>query len=359
MTGLLMEAQHGYGHFELDVAFNLKFRRLALFGPSGAGKTTLLNILAGLLNPRKGRVELEGTTFMDTSRGVNWSPRRRKVGYLMQGAPLFPHLSVKDNLQYSGRLTIQNPRGRDIIEMLEIDTLLDRRPDRLSGGERRRVGLAQAMFSDPRLLLLDEPLTGLNESLRKRILPDFRTLLHEWGRPSIVVSHRPEVVSALCDTVVPLQDGCGGDSLSPTDLFQSEFYRSRQLIGATNYYRVRASGADHGEGVIQVKTERGLTFRIPGSCESVNDRGQMILEFSADEPVLGRRVSGELSPRNHWEAGIRKIEEKETALLLTLQIGDEQMWVRVTRKTGREFNLREADAIDVFLKTQSIHVHPA
>lgn len=359
LARLRLELLHEFENLDLDVRFDGEFRRLALFGPSGAGKTTVLKILSGLLNPQHGRVELDGTTLLDTVGGVNQSPRQRPLGYLMQGAPLFPHLGVEENLEYSNRLSVQDPRGKNIIELLEIGSLLSRRPGDLSGGERRRVALAQTFLGDPRLLLLDEPLTGLNETLRRRILPDLRILLQEWDRPAIVVSHRPEVVQALCDRVVPLNQGQARESLSPPDLFHSESHRALRVIGATNYYRARPIACGQAGGLRRVETEGGLSFWIRGIDPTGNALGRKVIEFGADEPVLGRNVSGELSPRNDWKARILRLEEEENSLLLSVAINDERMWVRITKRTGREFDLAEGETIEVFLKTQSIHVHPA
>ncbi len=181
-----------------------------IFGPSGAGKTSLLDLVAGLRHPKSARIELDGRLLTDTAAGFSEPARRRKIGYVPQDLALFPHLSVRGNLQYGYR---PEKSGNTLFsfahvcQILEIEALVDRAVTDLSGGEKQRVALARALLASPRLLLLDEPLAKLDRPLKARILPYLRRIRDEFRLPMLYVSHEPEEVAALCDEVLLIERG--------------------------------------------------------------------------------------------------------------------------------------------------------
>ena len=157
----------------------------ALFGPSGAGKTTIVNMIAGLLTPDRGSISFDGTFLFDAAAGINVPPHRRGIGYVFQEGRLFPHLSVRQNLDYGRRMS-GHPHDADqfhrIVALLDIGGLLDRRPRLLSGGERQRVAIGRALLMRPRLLLLDEPLASLDAGHKREILPYLVRLARRFRR---------------------------------------------------------------------------------------------------------------------------------------------------------------------------------
>ncbi|WP_158813814.1 molybdenum ABC transporter ATP-binding protein [Methylocapsa sp. S129] len=198
------------GAFALEARIAARGRTLAICGASGAGKTTLLNVIAGLLRPSAGRVAVDGTTFLDTAEGVDLAPRHRRIGYVFQEPRLFPHLSVAQNLRYGQRYA---PSARRLVDfdavtsLLGLDALLTRRPAGLSGGEKQRVAIGRALLVSPRLLLMDEPLSSLDDARRLDILGYIEKMRDAFSIPIVFVSHRVSEVERLASDIAVLDQG--------------------------------------------------------------------------------------------------------------------------------------------------------
>jgi molybdate transport system ATP-binding protein len=188
--------------FTLAVCCGLSANVTALVGPSGSGKTSLIESIAGLRRV-KGRIVIDGTTLLDSDRGIDLPPERRSIGYVPQDAALFPHLRVAENIRFGGN---DEQRFEALVSALELAPLLERVPTSLSGGERQRVALARALMTQPRLLLLDEPLASIDQPLRERILLYLRRV-RDLGIPMIYVTHQPFEALALSSWCVVLRDG--------------------------------------------------------------------------------------------------------------------------------------------------------
>jgi len=207
---LRVDVSKQLGEFALSASFVSEGRVTGLFGASGAGKTSLINMIAGLLRPDRGVIAIDDETLDDTAAGIHVPPHRRRIGYVFQDARLFPHLDVRQNLDYGRRMNhlTDDPAARTrITEMLDIGHLLDRRPGKLSGGERQRVALGRALLSKPRLLLLDEPLGSLDEGRRAEILPYLIRLRDEANVPMVYVSHDAAEMRQLATQIVLLRGG--------------------------------------------------------------------------------------------------------------------------------------------------------
>ena len=195
------------GQFVVEVAFTTEGRVTGLFGASGAGKTSLINMIAGLLRPDRGVITIDGETLDDTAAGCHVPAHRRRVGYVFQDARLFPHLDIRQNLDYGrrmNRLAADPAQHKRVTDLLDIGHLLDRRPGQLSGGERQRVALGRALLSKPRLLLLDEPLGSLDEGRKEEILP-YLVRLRDEGIPMVYVSHDAAELRQLATQIVMLK----------------------------------------------------------------------------------------------------------------------------------------------------------
>ncbi|MDZ4366902.1 MAG: molybdenum ABC transporter ATP-binding protein [Afipia sp.] len=207
---LSVDVEKQLGDFNLAISFTSDGLVTGLFGNSGAGKTSIVNMIAGLTKPDRGRISLDGDVLDDSASGLHVPPHRRRIGYVFQDARLFPHLSVRQNLDYGRRmngLDHDASAEKHTIDLLDIGHLLDRRPAQLSGGERQRVALGRALLAKPRLLLLDEPLGSLDEERKAEILPYFIRLRDDASVPMVFVSHDAGEMRRLATNVVILKRG--------------------------------------------------------------------------------------------------------------------------------------------------------
>nr|WP_294839902.1 molybdenum ABC transporter ATP-binding protein [uncultured Methylotenera sp.] len=196
--------------FVLDVALQLDQRVTAIFGPSGSGKSTLLSIIAGISKPDQGRVMINGETVFDHEKKINKPIHQRRIGLVFQDARLFPHLNVEHNLRYPLKYTPTHEQQfhlNDIADLLEIGPLLKRTTHQLSGGEKQRVALGRALLSSPRLLMLDEPMASLDESLKSQILPFLKKVADEIKIPMIYISHSKDEIMQITNNVVYINAG--------------------------------------------------------------------------------------------------------------------------------------------------------
>ena len=196
------------GEFKLDASFLSDPGGItALFGPSGAGKTTLINLIAGLATPISGRIVVDDVVLFDSTTQINLPPDKRRIGYVFQEGRLFPHMNVRRNLTYGMRVQIDKIGFEAVVALLNLSMLLNRRPHQLSGGEKQRVAVGRALLTNPRLLLMDEPLASLDAERKGEILPFIERLRDEMHIPIVYVSHIMEEVVRLADTLVLMAHG--------------------------------------------------------------------------------------------------------------------------------------------------------
>jgi molybdate transport system ATP-binding protein len=210
MLGVAVKRKQG--DFFVDVAFSVPEKGItALFGPSGVGKTSVVNMIAGLSSPDSGRIVLGGRALFDAEEGVNVSPDGRRIGYIFQDGRLFPHLTVRGNLSYGMKMVPEDRRYVDfdqVVDLLGIRPLLDRRPAKLSGGEKQRVAIGRAFLCSPDLLLMDEPLASLDGPRKEEVLPFIAKICRKFSTPVLYVSHSVKEITRLADQVVILENGC-------------------------------------------------------------------------------------------------------------------------------------------------------
>jgi len=253
------------GPQQLNVDFQWQQGRLvAIYGPSGAGKTTLLRILAGLTPTDSGFIEVEGETWLDSSRRIHLPTRHRSIGFVFQDFALFPHLTVRQQLEFA----LPNPRNSNIISellsLMELEALQHHRPALLSSGQQQRVALARAIARRPRLLLLDEPLSALDDEMRNK-LQEYILMAHRhYQLTTLLVSHHLPEVFRLADEAVLLENGRIAGQGSPASLFADQ----QNPGGATNTGEIIDMQLDNDLLTVNIRHATGITRMIVAPAEA-------------------------------------------------------------------------------------------
>lgn len=288
--------------FELAVELTTASRTLGVFGPSGSGKTSLVEAVAGLRRGAVGRIAVDGEVWLDDARSHSVPPERRGAGYVPQDASLFPHLDVKGNLLASPRAS-EDGVFRTVVETLELGHLLGRGVQDLSGGEKRRVALGRALCSRPKLLLLDEPLAGLDAALHGRVVAFLRRTLETFPIPMLLVSHDPATVQALCETLIVIDRGAVRATGTPREVLQSPSIFPLALAeGFRNLVPCRGGGT----GVVRLG-ERGEGPEVHVLADDFPDDPRL-LGVRATDVLLAVEEPRGLSARNVLRALVVAID---------------------------------------------------
>lgn len=228
---------------EMNLRIKAEIRRgdfVAIYGKSGAGKTSFLKILAGLMRPEKGRIAVNNSTWFDSKKSVNLSPQQRNIGFVFQDYALFPHLSVRGNLRFALRKNQDDKVVEDLLELMELESIQNQKPDQLSGGQQQRVALARALVQKPSILLLDEPLSALDIEMRHKLQHYLLRVHQRYNLTTILVSHDVQEISKMADFVLEIEEGKIIKKGTPQEIFY--------MLGTLSF-----------EGII-IKVERQLEF---------------------------------------------------------------------------------------------------
>lgn len=350
------------GAFALDVAFEVPLRGItALFGPSGCGKTTILRCIAGLQH-LEGHLHVDGDIWQDSAARVFRAAHARSIGYVFQEASLFPHLSIRQNLVYGARRAARQPAGGrsfdHIVELLRIGALLERAPAKLSGGERSRVAIGRALLSQPQLLLMDEPLTGLDQQTKEEILPYLAMLQREFSTPILYVSHEIGEVAQLADHMLVLSAGklvASGTTTAVLERLDLDVTFDRFEAGVVITARVveqeDAFGLTHlehgGQGIV-----------IPAIDVPVGT--DVRLRIRAREVAIATKRPEGISIRNVLAGTIAEIvEEPSTAYAeVSVDLGAAKVRARLTRAAVRDLALERGRPVFALVKSITFDGRP-
>lgn len=341
--------------FVLDVKASFTSGFTVVFGPSGAGKSTLLDCIAGLQRPDSGEIRFEEKIYFDATRHINASPQCRKLAYVFQSLALFPHLSVEQNIRYGlTRLSAgeQDQRVADVGTAFHIATLLQRRPAELSGGEKQRVALARALVTRPRILLLDEPLTGLDGSLRRTILEDLRAWNDANRIPILYITHNLEEVDAIGEQVVAMAHGLVQEYGKPREVLDAP--RSVMLAQAAGFENVLSARViEHRapDGVMRVALVNAVCeIEIPlGDPEPGSE---IRVAIRAGDILLATEPPHFLSARNILPGTIEVVETRGVLVQVRVKAGADFV-VHVTPGAARSLDLSAGQHVWLVIKTHS------
>jgi molybdate transport system ATP-binding protein len=344
------------GSFALDVRFALPSAGVvALFGPSGCGKSTVINLIAGLLGADAGRIVLDGSVLLDSQAAIAVAAERRRIGYVFQDSRLFPHLSVAANLHYALARAV-GPHFvslEEVVRLLDLEALMPRRTRQLSGGERQRVAIGRALLSQPRLLLLDEPLASLDRQRREEVLPYLESLRDRLAIPMVYVSHRFEEILRLATHIVLMSAGSVTAQGSMAQISLDR--RLRALIGPD------AVGAIIDGQIVGPETASGLTrvrvgggeLKIPGAAPPPGTA--LRLQLLARDVIVSTQPPRDLSVRNSLAGRVTSVcDEDANSDLIMIDIGGAEIMAQVTKAATRELALRAGLPVWALIKSVSL-----
>lgn len=332
-----------------------RFSVTVLFGPSGCGKTTILRCLAGLERPECGTIRFGEKPWFDHRQRLLLSPQQRRIGYLFQNDALFPHLRVAENIGYGlSRLGTDERRRRvaELLDLLGLQGLEDRFPHQVSGGQQQRIALARVLAVRPRLLLLDEPLSALDTSLRERLRRELRQLLSASETPSIIVTHdRTEAIS-LADQVLVLDEGTIRQTGPPDEVFSRPAdLQVAQIVGVETVVSAEIKSVEQGLARLEINGQELLAVAPEGVATRV------FACIRAEDVVLQKGEPGAVSVRNRFTGTIVSLIPEGPLVRVTLDCGFTLMAL-VTRPACDDLKLKTGEQVRALVKVPAIHLLP-
>jgi molybdate transport system ATP-binding protein len=344
--------------FLLDVSLAVPPGITILFGPSGAGKSTVLDCIAGLEHPDAGRIAAGEEIFFDSQAGVNRSPQARHIAYVFQTLALFPHMSAQENVAYGldGLPREQrSARVEEILEAFRVEKLRARKPPEISGGERQRIALARALVTQPRVLLLDEPLTGLDAELKAAIVDDLRAWNGARRIPILYVTHSREEVDALGERVIAIDHGRVVSEGTPLEVLEApRRKRLAQAAGYENFLSGTIVDLREADGVMRVRLDgSNCEIEVPLGYVAPGDRVRVAIR--AGDILLAASQPRDLSARNIIEGRIVAMETRGALVRARVDCGVE-FTVHLTPGAARSLELTAGRRVWLVLKTHSCHL---
>jgi molybdate transport system ATP-binding protein len=351
---LVVEAKHRFDGFSLDAGFTSERGITALFGRSGSGKTSMIRMIAGLTRPDAGRIALDGEVLTDTVKRIFVAKHRRRFGYVFQEARLFPHLSVRQNLTYGRWFAPKGVPGESlerIVDLLDIERLLARSPQNLSGGEKQRVAIGRALLSSPRLLLMDEPLAALDEARKAEVMPFLERLRDEMDIPIVYVSHSVTEVARLADQVVVMQDGrvkAVGSATSVLSLPVASL--DRREAGALLQGQVESIDTKHRLATIALAATR---LYVPEA--GLKPGKKVRVRIPSRDVMLATKRPESLSALNVLEGIIQAMTGSDDATVdVAVNCGGDVILSRITSFSAERMGLETGMPVFAIIKTVAL-----
>jgi molybdate transport system ATP-binding protein len=322
-----------------------------VLGPSGSGKTSLLETIGGLRPRARGRVVLDGVALQDDAKGIRLPPEARRIGYVPQDALLFPHLDVASNIRYGLRRGARAGLISELVEILGIGTLQRRNPGAISGGERQRVALARALASEPRLLLLDEPLAALDVELKERILPYLLRVRDALRVPFLYVTHNAGEAAAVAAEALLLRDGAVVGE-GPVDSVLAAMAAERVDPGI-RYENVLAGALEPRAAGMETAIFHAAGARLVVPAADEVAAGRTVFAVAPEDILVSTRPPERVSARNQLFGRVRSVREDRDGTWLRVEADGIPWTVRLTRAAEQELALSPDSRVWLTIKAHS------
>lgn len=335
------------GDFTLELDLQASGERIGIFGPSGSGKSTLVGCMAGLRPPDSGQIRLDGQTLFDSRCRINLPPHQRRIALVFQQHGLFPHLTVRQNLLYGHQrcpADEQRIELDEVTEVLEITDLLGQKPDTLSGGQSQRVALGRAILASPRLLLMDEPLSALDDDLRYRIIPYLNLVSERFRIPFVFISHSLVEMRLMADQVAVLDKGKLADLVAPEELARQRMGQSR--TGYINLLKLGTAQQKNGQLAFPWGTGELLL-----SASNRPEAG--MFELSSKDIILCKRHPDAISARNLLPCTIRSLFETGLKVGVELDCTGNRLVAEIVPDAAAELQITPGSTVWAAIKASA------
>jgi molybdate transport system ATP-binding protein len=321
------------GEFQLELDLNVCGERIGIFGPSGSGKSTLVSCLAGLITPDSGQILLDGQPFFDSNCRFNLPSHQRRIALVFQQHSLFPHLNVRKNLLYGYQRCPAGERRielAEVAEVLEIGDLMGQKPDTLSGGQSQRVALGRAILASPRLLLMDEPLSALDDNLRYRIIPYLKLVSERFRIPFVFISHSLVEMRLMAEQVAVLEKGALTAVVSPEELARQRMGQSQ-----TGYINLLELSAPQEKQGMLAFPWAGRELLLPGGTPA--EPG--LFELSSRDIIICKRHPDAISARNLLPCMVRSLFDADRKTGVELDCNGSRLVAELVPDAARELEI--------------------
>jgi molybdate transport system ATP-binding protein len=350
---LAMTVHKSFGTFSLSVDITVSGERVGIFGASGSGKSTMVSMLAGLLQPDSGEIILDGDCLFSSSRGINLRPEQRRIAMVFQQHCLFPHLNVKNNLLYGFKRCPAEYRSIDfnvLVDVLKLEKLLGRGVTNLSGGEKQRVALGRAILANPRLLLMDEPLSALDDALRFQIIPYLRSVSEQFGIPYLFISHSLVEMRLMTDTALIFEKGVLVEQTSSEQLARNRMGQSQS--GYINLLRLGRPTPSAGLYSYPWGTS-ALLLSAPSG------RDASMAELSSKEIILFKQHPEAISARNLLQCCVRSLFTSGRKIGVELECDGNTLIAEVVQDAVDELGITPGSTVYAAVKASAFRILPA
>lgn len=357
-----LDIQHNIGKHAFSFQGKIESEITGVFGPSGAGKTTLLNIISGLITPASGFIEINGHKVFDAQNGINIPETKRNIGYVFQDGRLFPHLTVQQNLCFSKPYIKRKNKivsFDEVVDLLEIRPLLDKKPRELSGGEKQRVAIGRALLTQPSILLLDEPFANLDRYLRKQIISYLLKINQKFSIPLLIVSHIIGDILRLTNKMLVVSKGqiVGNSDIFTlmTENIVPEIIKPRRYLNIFDAKLEQNLEAENLYVFKETTLQEAVFITSSRIARNLPVNAKIRFAIRPDDIALSKHYIDEISIQNQIKGIVMRIIETEKSTFCVVQCGVELV-VEITMAALMKLNIKENDEVFCLVKAKAIEI---